>query len=201
MPTMIDYGFPERRPNSILNLQWIGPDDDLALQGEYYDNAGQLRVIQWGTKINGGELCLPSSATVLDLSRDTAIAHVRMAMFLGNYRAWTIEAQNALITQSDAKYFQTPVGECRVVATRHGAQPGEVEFDLRKGTSGPILVVQTSVDELTRYALTPSSQLRIVCGSVKKQFSNYIHDYPGTVLTQSQKDDIVSYVASLAPWI
>lgn len=201
MPTMIDYGFPARRPNSILNLQWIGPDDDLALQGEYYDNAGQLRVIQWGTRINGGELCLPSSATVLDIHRDTAIAHVRMALFLGNYRAWTAESQNALVNQSDAKHFQTPVGECRVVATRTGAAPGEIEFDLRKGTSGPILTVQSSVDELTKYSLTPSSQLRVVCGAVKKQFSSYVHDYPGALLSQTQRDNIVAYIYSLDPWI
>jgi len=71
----------------------------------------------------------------------------------------------------------------------------------RQGNNGASRQYVMDHGELNRYTFAPSTQLFVIPGAVKKQFPNYVHDHPNTVLTTTQREDIRSYVLGLALWI
>lgn len=200
MPAPIDHGFPVQRPGAILSADWIGPDDDLSLEVAVLDALGQQRVVSFPCRVPGqpGVMCLPSSVGAPDLSDDAIVAHVRMATWISRTIVGSKEWTAAFVDQPTAN-FQTAAGTCKVVASRM-IDDALFEFDFRKG-SGPIRTVLTDHSTMCKYRLEPEEQARVIPGAVKLEFPNYVHDYPGTVLSQAQKDAIRSYVLALALWM
>lgn len=203
MATPINYGFPARRPGIITAANFLGPDDDLALQVEYTNPLGIPAIISFSTRNAGavGEICLPTTATINDLTRDAIIASVRMALFLGSHKPWTAEALSAFVNQEQGQNFQLAIGKCTIVATRFGANDSDLQFDIRKSSGGAVRTISTTIDEIARYTMAPSTQLRVIAGAIEAQFTSYVHDHPNVALTSQQKADIASYVLTLAPWV
>lgn len=205
MATPIDHGFPVRRPNFLEAAEWIGSDEDLQLVCSYKDKLGNAKQKAFTTRnlstaSEPGLICLPSSATVNDLDETTIIAHVRAATFISRTIAGSKEWKNSFTNQEQSADFQLAVGTCKIIDVRLIDQ-STVEFDVKKGSSGPVRTVATDHPDLSSYTLDADSAVLVIAGSVKKQFANYIHEYGTQVLTTSQKADIVAYVLGLAIWM
>lgn len=207
MPVPVQLGRPVRRPSGqmVTQARWVGPDDDLSLEVSYLDKLGVADTISFSTananENRTGQVCLPSSASALDIERDTVAAHLRMGSFLANALIGSFEWDNMWLEQNGARDIQLACGTCVVVAIRFISDV-LVEIDIKaKAGNSPVQTFLIGVDELTTYSFVPSTQLRVIPGSVKSQFQNYIHDYPGNSLTESQKQEIVDYVSGLEIWV
>jgi hypothetical protein len=110
----------------------------------------------------------------------------------------SIEFTNAFV-QADTNNLQTALGTVKVTAVAP-VDDQCIDITYRQG-NGPLYVVRIDHGELNSYVFVPDTQLLIVPGAIKKQFPNHVHDYPGTVLTQSQKDEIAAFVLTMSPWI
>lgn len=203
MPPVV-HPFPVRRPGYIEQANWQGTAEDMALELAYRNLAGQLEVVSFATQgENPGEICVPSSNDLANLgprARDILVAHLRMAcMIRGVAIPCSKEFEDVWVTQSNANYFQTALGTTKITGCT-AVSDSEADISWRVGT-GPIYVTRVGHGEINSYAYAPSTQLLVVAGSVKKQFPSYVHNYPTTVLTQAQKDDIASYCVGLDPWI
>lgn len=203
MPEPIVYEFPVRRPGFITQAQWIGGDDDLALQLTYTGVGGGTQSVSLTTRNPDNliaDIALPSGMTVDDMKRDLIVAHIRMATFVSKTVAGSEEWQKAFIEQAGARHFQTPIGNVKVTDVRMTSDV-EFELDIKKTGGGPTRTLTSDHSEMSRYTFTPSTQLLIVGGAVWKDFGSYHHDYPNEVLSAQQKQDIVDYVLTLEPWI
>lgn len=203
MPPVV-HPFPVMRPGFIQSAEWIGGPEDMTLEVAYQNLAGGLEVVSFQTKgENPGEICVPSSNDLANLGprgRDILVAHLRMAcMVHGSAVPGSREFEDIWVNQSGSNYFQTALGTTKITAVT-AVSDAECDITWRVGT-GPLFVTRVGHGEINAYAYAPSTQLYVVPGSVKKQFANYVHDWPGTVLTQAQKDAIVDYVVALKPWI
>lgn len=206
MPVPIQLNRPVRRPpgQMILSAKWVGPDDDLSFEVSYLDRLGVPDTISFITansnENRAGQICMPSSSAA-DIERDTLVAHLRMGSFLANSLIGSFEWDNMWLEQNGARDIQLACGNSVVVALRLVSDT-TVEVDIKaKAGNSPVHTFLIGVDELTNYMFVPSTQLRVIPGSVKVQFSNYVHDYPNTILSQSQKDDIVNYVSLMDIWV
>lgn len=206
MPTPTVHPFPVKRPNFVEQANWLGPDDDLALQVVYTDVTGQLQSVQFQTKSadNAGEICLPASNDVATLgprTRDVLAAHLRMACLLGGIAVpGSAEFNNVLADQANPANLQTAIGDVKITAVSL-LNDQEAVVTFRQGNNGASRQYVMDHGELNRYTFAPSTQLFVIPGAVKKQFPNYVHDHPNTVLTTTQREDIRSYVLGLALWI
>lgn len=208
MPVPNQTDRPLRRPasNLIIGAQWIGADDDLALEVQYYDAAGSTAVISFQTRNAGegnpGVICLPSSATIAWVPDEALAASLKMAAWLGGAVPGSYEfAQTFEVATAgeNAKGFQTAAGTTEVQEVRI-VSDALIEIDFKIKGNSTIKTLTRGYAEFTNYAFQPETQLACIPGSVKAQFPSYQHDYPGTTLSSSQKQDILSYVANLAVW-
>lgn len=206
MPIPVVHPFPVRRPNFIVSATWVGTDEDLTLEVGYFDQGGIPRSVVFETRNvsegRTGEICLPTSNDVADLgpnARDILVAHLRMAcMVAGLAVPGSKEFTDALL-QADSNNLQTAVGTVKVTAVAPvDDQCVDIEF---QKSPGPKRTYRIDHGELNQYVFVPQTQLRVVGGAVEKQYPNAVHDYPGTVLTETEKANIASYVLTLAPWI
>lgn len=209
MANPIVHNFPVRRPNFIEDAFWIGDDDDLALNLKFTDVGGVQKSIQLETQNaeRKGELCRPNSNDILDMAdtqgrvRDILAAHVRMAVLVkGHAVPGSQEFADALVDDLlGSNNFQTSIGTVKVTdVTLIDHQCVDLEF---KQGSGPKRTFTFDYQELMNYTFVPVTQLLVVSGAVEKEFPSYVHDHPNDVLSSSQKQDVVDYVMSLAPWV
>jgi hypothetical protein len=200
------HDFPVRRPGFIQSCEWIGPDNQLALKVTYYDAAGSLRATQFATRNIGdgykGEVCIPTSNVLTDLGtryEDILTAHTRMACLIARSGVPGSDEFTTALQQGISANLNTALGIVKVTATAP-VDDSTVAITYRQGT-GPTLTVNMDYSDLNNYQFVPETQLFIIPGSIKKQFGTYVHDFPGTLLSQERRDEIVAYVLTLAPWI
>lgn len=197
------HTFPVKRPGFIEQAVWIGTDEDMSLQVSHQNAAGVLEVVSFQTKgENTGEICLPTSTDLTTLgprARDILAAHLRMAVMIAGKATPGSREFNDIFIQSETNNFQTALGTTKVISTRM-VSDAEVDVDWKQG-NGPIYTTRFGHGEMALYSFIPQTQLYIIPGSVKIQFPSYVHNWPSTVLTQTQKDNIVAYVLGIQPWI
>jgi len=205
MPTPTVFSFPVKRPGFIETAEWVGTDDDLFLFCGYRDQTGAYQTISFATRNANepGEICIPSSNDVANLgprARDILVAHLRMACMIGGVAIpGSAEFTAVLADQANPANLQTAVGDVKITSVAL-VDDTQVNLTFRQG-GGAYREHLINHDEINKYSFIPATQLLIIPGSVKKQFPTYVHNHPNTVLTTSQKADIVSYVLGLAPWI
>lgn len=200
------HAFPVKRPGFIEQAHWLGDDDDLAFQVSYRNSDGDLQTKSFDTRNAGraGEICVPSSNDVADMgpnARDILVAHVRMAcMVAGIAVPGSKEFEDAILNgQLLAAGLQTAVGTVKVTSVAL-VDDSCMDLEFRQGT-GPKRVYRVDHGELNSYQFVPSTQLGVIPGAVKKQFSTAVHNHPSVSLSEAAKDDISSYVLSLALWV
>lgn len=205
MPIPKVYGFPVKRPGFITRSRWIGGDDDLMLEVFSSTATGGVATTSFETantnEGRSGEVCLPGAADINDLDRDTIISHIRMATFISKTTAGSFEWTNAFVEQEGSKDFQLAIGSCAIIDVRQ-IDDVNFEFDIKKKSGGgPTRTIMTDHDEMSEYSFTPSTQLKIIAGAIKLEFPSYVHEYPSTTLSASQKQDILDFVDTLEPWV
>jgi len=203
MPPVV-HPFPVKRPGYIEQAAWLGTDEDLSLQLSFRNIAGNLETISFQTAgENPGEICLPSSTDLATLGprvRDILAAHLRMGVMVAGHAVPGSREFEDVFVQTGTNNFQVAIGTAKVIASRM-VSDSEIDIDWRIGSSGPIRTERFGHGELSNYVFVPQTQLLVVPGAVEKQFPNYVHSWPGTVLTQAQKDNVAAYVLTLEPWI
>lgn len=206
MTTPVVQPFPIRRPGFITGAQWSGEpaDPQLSLTINFIDDQGIASSVTLLTKNHeDAELCLPTSATIADISDDTLVAHVRMAGMIAGAIPGSKEYSDALIASDvlNTKYFQSPIGDIKVTAVTVMSDTF-IKLTFQKASGGATRDVVCGLVDLARYSFAPSTQLLVISGSIKKAFSTYIHDPTNNKhLTQVQMDAIVAYVLALQQWI
>lgn len=205
MPPAV-HPHPVKRPGFITSAQWLGSDDDLDLQVTYINELGNPAALSFAAQAVGkpGEICIPSGNDLNSLgprARDILAAHLRMACMVGGTAIPGSREFNDVFIQSQSSNFQTALSNQTKVISSSMVSDTEVDISWRIGTNGPIYVTRLSHGETCTYAFVPQTQLLVIPGSVKAQFSNYVHNHPSQVLTQAQKDSVVAYVLTLQPWI
>lgn len=197
------HTFPVKRPGFIEQAAWIGTDEDMSLQVSHQNALGLLETVSFQTQgENVGEICLPNSTDLNSLgprARDILAAHLRMSVMIAGKATPGSREFNDVFVQSGTNNFQTALGLTKVNTTRM-VSDAEVDIDWKTG-NGPIYTTRLGHGEIALYTFIPQTQLFIVPGSVKAQFPNYVHNWPSTVLTQTQKDNIINYVLGLEPWV
>jgi len=183
--------------------QWNGPDDDLSLIVGYIDATGQQRSTSLRTtNVNDGigDICLPSHATIMDVPRDTIVAHIRMATFISKTIAGSAEWKTAFVEQEGSQNFQFAIGTAAVIDIRI-IDDIFFDVDIKKKSEQPVKTIRSDHAEMSNYSFTPSTQLKILGGALKIQFPTLEHDYPTKVLTAQERQDVVNYVLGLNPWV
>lgn len=206
MATPTIYTYPVKRPGFIQTAVWSGDDAHLILTITYTDVGNVARSMQFETRNVGdatpGVICLPTSTDLNNLgprARDTLVAHTRMAcMVAGLAVPGSKEFSDAFTATLESINLQTALGTVKVTNVDI-IDDQNVTLTFKCGT-GPDYNVEVDHTELNNYVFAPETQLFIIPGAVKKQYS-YVHNYPTTVLTQTQKDNIAAYVLALEPWI
>lgn len=204
-------GYPIRRAAGFLaSPQFEGTDDQLLFRVEYPDNQGVRHAINFRCTPSGSEpqeMCIANNSpdyTVTKLSRDTIVSHLRMASIISKTIPGSKEWVDALLSTSDldAKYFQMPVGQVRLISWSM-VDDRTMKMEFQRGTTTDKVFHEVDLNEITAesYIYAPSTQLMVISGSVERQFPNYHHNYPDTILSEQQRQDIIDYVASLELWI
>ena len=197
------FTYPNKRPGIITSVYFSGEDDDLQLTLEWAEDTRsgattfQLQNIGDG---NVGQICLPASAQLEQVSEDAIIASIRMAAFISNSTAGSGELADMFADQEGSRDIQSAVGNLKVDAVRTPTGVC-VELDIKKKNSQQKRTICTDHGALSQYSYTPSTQLLVVAGAIRAEYPSYVHDYPDAVLTQSQRDDIIAYIMTLAPWV
>ena len=209
MPLPVVHAFPVRRPNYIKTAEWVGPDQQLQFKITFDDENGVQHAINFNTRNlpDGvkGEVCLPTGLLGNDLRNlgsryeDVLIAHTRMSCLVARSGIpGSDEFMDALLNGPTAN-IQTALGVVKVTAVEP-VDDQTVKITFKCGT-GPELPVNMDYADLNNYVFAPVTQLFVVAGAIKKQFNNYVHDYPNTILSQDRRDEIAAYVLTLEPWI
>lgn len=202
-------GYPVRRAAGfLLNPQFEGTDDQLIFRVEYPDNQGVTHVVTFRCTPSGSapqEMCIANSKFDLSkISRDTVVAHLRMASIISKTIPGSKEWEAVLVDTGllDAKYFQMPVGQVRIISWSMG-DDRTVRLEFQRGTTSDKVFHDVDLNEITaeQYVYAPSTQLMVIPGSVERQFPNYHHDYPDVILSVQQRQDIIDYVAGLELWV
>lgn len=201
------HEFPVRRPGYITNCEWVGPDNQLQLQVNYYDETNAYRQIKFDTRhiadATKGEVCLPNSTDLTNLGaryEDILMAHTRMACMVSRSGIpGSTEFNDALMSGPSAN-LNTALGTVKVMAITPVSDQ-TVTLTYRCSSGGPTLDIVVDYRDLNNYSFVPDTQLFVIPGAIKKQFPTYVHDYPNTILSQARRDEIAAYVLTLAPWI
>jgi hypothetical protein len=204
MPAPYNHGQPVIRLGAILGAQWVGPDDDLALEVQLLDEVGTNVVVSFQTaNVNEGrigQIVMPNSASILNISDETCIAHARMAPWIEGGGVGPSPASTDWIAlfqdEGSIPDFQMAIGNTRI----YDARPVDdiyFEFDIRKkGTSSPTKTVLIDYETFVGYSLEPVEASRCIAGGVKWRHPTYVHEYPGTILTQARRDEIIATILS-----
>lgn len=197
------YAHPVLRPGCIEQVDWIGSDEDLALQVSFRNAAGDLSTKSFQTEgENPGEICLPSSKTINDLPEDALMASLLMASLLASAIPGTAEWVNQFSEQTSSG-LQTAIGKVVLVSVTP-VDATAIDIVLKKNqTNNPLRTLRVAYGDLNinNYQYVPQTQLAVIAGAIEAQYPNYVHNYPTTVLTSSQKTDISNYLLSKAFWI
>lgn len=206
MTSPVIHPYPVRRPGFIETASFVSDDAHLELHITYTDIGSVARSMNFETRNLGdsvpGELCLPNSTDLTNLgarARDVLVAHTRMACMVAGLAVPGSKEFNDAFVQNDTNNLQTALGTVKV--TNVAPVDDQCVMLTYKCGTGPDYNVEVDHGELNNYIFVPETQLLIIPGAVKKQFPNYVHNYPTNILTQAQKDAIVAYVLGLAPWI
>lgn len=205
------FKFPVVRAKGYLrDARFEGTDERLLFFVDYPDIAGNLATIGFRLYTAGEdaqEMCVPVAAYDLNtLSRDTLIAHLRMASMISGTIPSSIEWEDALKQEApgQARYFQTAMGQVKV-ATFSTPDDASLDIEFQRGSTSDKVTHNVSINEVAHesYIYAPQTQLLVIPGSVLKQFpSGYKHDYPnGDILTAQERQDIIDYVNNLELWI
>jgi len=207
MTTPAVHEFPVRRPGFISLAQFTGNDDRLDLELQFTDETGTGRTKALACTRNPadpgdpGVICLPNSKTISDLNETALIAHIRMATLISGTIPGSQEWQDAFMTAIDKPNLQTAIGNVKIVSVQQMTDI-VLQVSVQKTSGGPIRVLDTDYGELGQYTFAPITQLLVVAGAIEAQYPTYIHDpQNGSILTTSQKANIVAYVMALEPWI
>lgn len=209
MPIPYLPGHPVKRPAGfLLNPQFEGNDDSLVLRVEYPDNLGINRVINFRCTQQGSdqqEICIANTKWDLsNISRDTIVAHLRMASIISKTIPGSKEWSDALVNVGllDSKYFQMAVGQVKLISWEV-LDERMLRLEFQRGTTSDKVFHDVDMMEMTAetYTYAPSTQLLVIPGAIEVQFPNYHHDYPSVVLTTQQRQDIIDYVSELELWI
>lgn len=206
MTAPIIYEHPIRRPGFITDVVWEGEDDDLQLKLSFPDAGGTQRNLHLrANEISPGErqqICLPNSNKDIHyLDEDTLLAHVRMLTMVAGFplgsQEWSDAWDADLLGKRD---LQTAIG--KVLRTGDVVTIDEqfVQFTVKRKNQGATREMTISHSDI-RYTFTPQTQLLVVAGAIEAEFPNYQHDYPDSVLSSQERQDIVDYVMGLEPWI
>lgn len=202
--TLINHGFPVQRPGLITSAFWEGDDDDLQLVVQYTDENGNGRQTEFHTRHEAeghpGELCLPSSADIHDVPEDALIASIRMGALITRSIAGSSEFLRMFNDHEDANDIETAIGGVKVSAVRI-LDEISMAIDVQKNGAQEIRTITTDHNSVSRYILSPSTQMSVIPGAIEKAHPGYVHDFPGTVLTQAQRDDVVDLVKALTLWV
>lgn len=191
---------PSKRPGMITAATFHGDDDDLSFTVEWSDDhesgavAFQLQNLDEG---RCGTICLPANSSLDDASEDSIVASIRMNAFLSGSIAGSDEFL-AMFAVGDGKDIRSAVGNLRIDTV---VMVDGVTFNINLKRGDDKLAILTDHRAVSHYSYTPSTQLLVIAGAVCAEYPLYVHDYPSKVLTQAQKDDIISYVVQLEPWI
>lgn len=200
MTAPFNWSAPVIRLGALLSANWNGPDDDLSLDIQFLDNLGTPVTRSLRCTADGvlGDVCLPSSATILDVPDETVIAHVRMAGWVRGSVPVPGSTEWLALFQDEGEIpdFQLAIGNARIYAARPVSDV-EFEFDIRKkGTSSPTKTVRTDYGTIRAYNLDPSETVRCIAGGIELRHPTYVHNYPTQVLSEAQKDAIIATVMS-----
>jgi hypothetical protein len=207
MTTPHVFTFPVRRPGFITAAVFSGDSDRLDLELQYIDADGTTRAFVLPCTRNPddpgdpGAICLPSNKTITNLHETAIIASLRMATMISGAIPGSAEWMTAFVEALDKPNLQTAIGNVKVVSLEQTTDV-LLQVSVQKTSGGPIRVIDTDYGELGTYSFMPSTQLRCVAGAIEAQYPSYVHDpMNGSVLTESQKANILAYVSSLEPWI
>ncbi len=211
MTTPVVHDFPVKRVGFIQSAEFQGPDAQLQLRVTYPNQTGGVAQIIFSCRNVGdgspGEICLPApSALNNDLHNlgpryeDMLRAHTRMSCLVaGTAVPGSVEFDEAIATGQTAN-LQTGMGAVKILAVTPLTDE-TVRLQYRLASGGPTVDVEMDYGDLNKYSFAPETQLYIIPGSVKKQFSTYVHDYPTTILSQTRREEIQAYIMAMAPWI
>lgn len=207
IPTV--HNFPVKRPGFITSCVWQGPDDQLELKLQYKDVDNLTKNLIFATRNTGtgtkGEVCLPTALLGNDLHNlgmrvdDILTAHTRMACLISGAGIPGSDEFNTAIQSGISANLNTALGVVKVNDVAP-VNDSTVAITYKCGT-GPTYTVNMDYTDLNDYTFAPETQLFVVAGAIKKQFSTYVHDYPTTILSSARRDEIVAYVLALEPWI
>ena len=80
--------------------------------------------------------------------------------------------------------------------------PDHIEIDLKKKNTSQSRTIITDHSSVSTYSYAPETQLLVVGGAIRAEFgSTYVHDFPGNLLTDAQKEAIREYLLDWAPWV
>jgi len=199
------YNKPVKRKNFITSAAFEGPDNDLELKVNYLDQFGTPRQFSFPCEgDNPGLICLPTSIDITDvdrLPRDLLVAHIRMAAMIANATPGSQEFDDAMVYQNGGRDFQMAIStKVQVTNVALYDEDEYVTVTLREGTSGPTRDVNIAHNEFN-YQFVPETQLYVIAGAIRSEYT-YVHDYyENDTLTSSQKSDIVSFVTGNDFWI
>lgn len=199
------YTYPVKRPGFFTSVSWSGNPGDPhpSLDIFYIGGDGNSASVSMLTRDHpDGFMCLPTTATINDLTEDLLTAHIRMAGMISGTIPGSKEYSDALIltNQANDRYFQMPIGDVKVISVVSlSDQILAVEF--QKGSAAS-RTIDIPILDLATYSFAPSTQLLCIAGAVRKQYPTYIQD-PATnkYLTQTQMDNIANYVMTIEPWV
>lgn len=205
------FQFPVvRAAGFVQNARFEGEDERLLFFADFPDIAGQLQSIGfrlYGAGDDAQEMCIPTAAyDVAKLSRDTLVAHLRMASMISGAIPGSIEWEDALKVEGpgETRYFQTAVGQVKVSDFAH-PDDASIDIEFQRGSTTNKVTHNVSINEVAQqsYVYAPQTQALVIAGSVLKQFpSGYKHDFPnGDILTAQERADIIAYVNALELWV
>lgn len=176
---------PTKRFFVIKRATWVGPDDDLELSLIYEEN-GAERAISFKA---GTEVCADSTVTLDDISEDVLFAHLIMASVLSTCVPSSTEWSDSLtdrkvhltIGDTTVKSLVTTIEQC-------------IQFNLEHDATADTRTIEMNVSDMLEYKQSVRFQLNTVPGALKSQYSIYVHDYPSSPLTSTQKDNMVTYL-------
>lgn len=209
IPTI--FQFPVVRAAGYLqNARFEGEDERLLFFVDYPNIAGLLESVGFRLYDAGDdkqEMCIPTAVyAIANLSRDTLIAHLRMASMISGAIPGSIEWEDSLKVEGvgETRYFQTAVGQVKVSNFTH-PDDASIDIEFQRGTSTDKVTHNVSINEVAQpsYVYSPQTQALVIPGSVLKKYpTGYKHDFPnGDILTAQERADIIAYVNGLEIWV
>lgn len=202
--TIRNFEKPAQRTNLITNVSWQGDDDDLALEVTFDNGEGGTSVVSFSTTnaSNGvGQICLENTIPVTDLTDNVILASLRMGSLISGNPPGSKEWVDAMGVDQTTKDFQMGLKTNVYIKAHRIISENVIELDIKRRNDAAQKTVTLGFDDLSSYSVAPDTQIYCIVGAIEKEFPSYVHDHPTTVLTQTQKDDIVTYVSGLTLWV